>query len=61
MSVFKCCSIDRATGYVLMAGIRLLAAKIILSVLHKVHTNSEGHPASYSMCIGGSFPEGKEA
>jgi hypothetical protein len=40
-------------------GIRFLTETRNLSVLHDVHTDSGGHPASYAMSTGGSFPGGK--
>jgi hypothetical protein len=43
----------RATGWT--AGVRLPATKITLFFLHKVHTNSGAHPASYTMGIGVSL------
>jgi hypothetical protein len=42
-------------------GVRLQAEASDLSVPHSVQTDPEGHPTSYSMGGGGTFPGSKAA
>jgi hypothetical protein len=43
------------------SGVRFPAGAWNFSLLHRVQTSSEVHPASYPMGNGGSFPGGKAA
>jgi hypothetical protein len=54
-------SVGIATGYGWTAGVRFLAERRDLSLLHSVQTGSGAHLASYPMDTWDSFPGGRAA
>jgi hypothetical protein len=56
---------DSAVGITMSYGMEgpdsILGSAMFFSLLHSIQTETETHPASYSMGTGGSFPGGKAA
>jgi hypothetical protein len=61
ITVFLDSSVGLATGYGFDGRASILGRARDFSLLNSVQTGSGAHPASYLMCIGGPFLEGKAA